>query len=192
MPYSILKGIDEKTNTKVSTKHISLPEITRIPMSGLDMAKLNPDAKLLKYPDLYNYKTIDELFSDCNKIILLVLTINNMSGHWCSLFKNKQGIHYFDSYGVPPDYQFELLSKNKRKELNQAQDYLNHLLRNSNVIFNNITYQKPNTQTCGEHTTFRLHNSNACDIEYLNFFVNNNLEPDIYVSNWCFSKLNNI
>lgn len=188
----ILTGINEKLNTKVSTTKKSLPEITRIPLSGLDMMLLNPDAKLLKYPELYAYKTIDELFSDCDKIILLVLTITDSMGHWVALFKNKEGINYFDSYGVPPDYQFELLTKNKRKELNQIHNYLNQLLRNSNVIFNNITFQKPNTQTCGEHTTFRLHNYNATHTDYLNFFINNNLEPDIFVSNWCFDKLKNI
>jgi hypothetical protein len=192
MPYYMLNGIDEKTNTRVSTQKKQLPEITRIPLSGLDMMKLNPDAKLIKYPDLYKYKTIDELFADCDKVIILVLTISNSSGHWTALFKNKQGINYYDSYGVPPDYQFELLSKNKRKELNQPNDYLNYLLRNSKCIFNNITYQKPNTQTCGEHSSFRLNNSMLNDKQYLKFFTKNNLEPDIFVSNWCFNKLNKL
>jgi hypothetical protein len=170
----LLYGIDGKgeiENTRASLKYVKLPENTRRSLTGADMMKLNPDAKLLKYTDLYKYKSSTELFADCDKIILLYLTINDHSGHWCSLFKNKQGINYFDSYGVPIDYHFELLRPETRQKLNEPVDYLKNLLWNDNVIFNNITYQRPNTQTCGEHVSFRLNNSNMTNPEYLNFFL---------------------
>lgn len=68
-------------------------------------------------------RSVKELFSGCKKVIILYLTINETAGHWVCLFKNKTGLNYFDSFGVLPDYQFELLTKAKRKQLHEEQDY---------------------------------------------------------------------
>ena len=84
-----------------------MTDLTKISLSGLDMRVLNPDAKVLKYTDLYDYHNVDELFNDTDKVILLYLTMNDHSGHWTCLFKNKEGINYFDSYG---DYYTEKCS----------------------------------------------------------------------------------
>ena len=124
-----------------------MTDLTKISLSGLDMRVLNPDAKVLKYTDLYDYHNVDELFNDTDKVILLYLTMNDHSGHWTCLFKNKEGINYFDSYGVPIDYQYELLTPDKRHQLHVEQDYLKKLLFNEKVCYNNITYQKKGTQT---------------------------------------------
>jgi len=110
-------------------------------------------------------------------------------GHWTTLFLNQDGINFFDSYGVPPDYEFQLLSNKKRTELDQKQDYLKNMLKKYKVIFNNITYQLPNTATCGNHCSFRLYNSHLNDVEYLDFFRENKLVPDEFVADWCFKTL---
>ena len=110
-----------------------MTDLTKISLTGRDMMFLNPDAKLLTYTQLYDYDNVDELFSDCDKIIILYLTTSSRSGHWVCLFKNREGINYFDSYGVPIDFQFELLSKSQRKKLHEEQDYLKKLLFNEKV-----------------------------------------------------------
>ena len=122
--------IGEAINTKVSlTNNIKMPKTTRIPLSGFQMKQLNPDARLMRYTDLYHYKTSKDLFKDTDKIVLLYLTTSNTSGHYVGLFKNKNGvINYFDSYGMPMDYHFELLSNKLRNELNEPVNYLQKLL----------------------------------------------------------------
>jgi hypothetical protein len=183
----ILQGGTVEKSLKSNPK-----DLTQISLSGLQMKALNPTAKILKYTELYDYKNSKELFGDYDKIIILYLTINDMTGHWTALFKNKNGINYFDSYGVPLDFQFELLPPEKREELHEQQDYLKHMLFNEKVIYNNITYQKLHTQTCGDHVSFRLHNSSLNDLDYFNIFADNNLKPDEFVAEWCFSRLDNI
>jgi len=169
-----------------------MTDLTKISLSGLDMRVLNPDAKVLKYTDLYDYHNVDELFNDTDKVILLYLTMNDHSGHWTCLFKNKEGINYFDSYGVPIDYQYELLTPDKRHQLHVEQDYLKKILFNEKVCYNNITYQKKGTQTCGDHVSFRLGHSSINNLDYFNIFAKRKLDPDEVVSKWCFSKLKNL
>ena len=76
-------------------------DITKYPLSGLEMEQLNPDAKILNYTQLYDYNNVKQLFGKYKKLIILYLIQNERSGHWTCLFKNKSGIHFFDSYGVP-------------------------------------------------------------------------------------------
>ena len=51
---------------------------TRTPLSGAEMKFLNPDAKIMTYPELYDYKTIEELFSE-NKKIMNVIQLREMT-----------------------------------------------------------------------------------------------------------------
>ncbi len=181
----------QKIQSQIKLLHLlgGSTDITKYALNGYEMMKLNPTAKLLKYTDLYNYDNVEDLFGNYKQIIILYLTIDNQTGHWTTLFKNKNGINYFDSYGVPIDFQFELLTKDKRMRLHQEQDYLKKLLFNHKVIYNNITYQKPNTATCGCFVSHRLANSQLNDLEYFNIFSDNNLEPNEFVANWCFKQL---
>ena len=165
---------------------------TRTPLSGAEMKFLNPDAKIMTYPELYDYKTIEELFSENKKIIILYLLQSKHIGHWTTLFINQDGINFFDSYGVMPDYELELLSKDKRKQLDEEQDYLkNHLLKDYKTIYNNITYQgtEKGISSCGCFVSHRLAYSYLDNKQYLNIFISSGMKPDDLVSKWCFSKL---
>jgi hypothetical protein len=167
-------------------------DITKRPLSGMEMMALNPDAKLYRYTDLYNYDNVEDLFGDSDKIIILYLLQSASSGHWVALFKNKDGLNYFDSYGVPEDYQFELLPFKQRQKLHEEQNYLKKMLFHKKVCFNNITYQGKGTATCGCFVSHRLHNYRLNDLQYFNIFARQKLTPDEYVSKWCFSKLKNL
>ena len=165
---------------------------TKYALNGLEIRLLNPDAKVLKYTDLYDYEDIGELFKDTDKIIILYLMMSDSVGHWTTLFLNQDGINFFDSYGVPPDYEFQLLSNKKRTELDQKQDYLKNMLKKYKVIFNNITYQEQGTMTCGCFVSHRLNFSHLNDPQYFSIFYDSGEEPDKYVSNWCFNKLDSL
>jgi len=165
---------------------------TKYALNGLEIKLLNPDAKILKYPDLYKYDSVEEIFGDKRKVIILYLMINDSVGHWTTLFLNQDGINFFDPYGVPPDFEFELLSKRKRTQLDQEQDYLLQMLSPHKVIFNNITYQEQGTMTCGCFVSHRLNHSHLNDPQYFSIFADSNKRPDNLVADWCFSKLKNL
>ena len=162
------------------------------PLNGLEIQMLNPRAKVLTYTQLYDYKDLDELFSGgCNQIIILYLLIDAKSGHWTTLFKNQNGYNFYDPYGVPPDYELQLLNKEKRKEFNEECDYVLHLLSigSNDVIFNNISYQRKGTATCGCFVSHRLNHSHLNDEEYFKIFTSSNAKPDDVVVKWCYNKL---
>ena len=167
-------------------------DVKKSALNGLQIRALNPDAKVLKYTELYDYKSIEDLFKDTRKVIILYLMFSESAGHWTTLFLNQDGINFFDPYGVPPDYELELLSKSKRRQLDEEQDYLKNMLEPYKVIFNNITYQDEYSTTCGCFVSHRLFYSHLNDQQYFSIFTDSGMRPDNLVANWCFSKLQNL
>lgn len=168
----------------------NMPNIVNIPLNGFQIRQLNPDANVYTYTELYQFDTVEDLFKDTDKVIILYLIASEKVGHWTCLFLNQDGIHFFDPYGVQPDFEFQLLSKEKRKFLNEEYDYLNkHLLKDYKVIYNNITFQREKTATCGCFVSHRLFHSNLSDPQYFSIFAQSDKKPDELVAEWCFKKL---
>ena len=117
------------------------------PLNGLEMALLNPDAKILKYTDLYRYKTVRALFGSYRKIIILYLIQGPMSGHWTCLFKNADGINFFDSYGDDPDPRIDKGIQAVANKLN-CKNYLKYKI-NSVCWQGNKTGTKKESSNCG-------------------------------------------
>ena len=158
-------------------------------LNGLEMKYLNPNTPILLYTDLYKYESPKELFNNSDSIILLYLLQSKSVGHWVLLFKNNDGYNLFDSYGVPSDFELDFLSPEKRKELNQQYDYLTLLFRNVPLIYNNIQLQKGERQNCGCFVSHRNLNKHLTAEQYVNVFIDYNLEPNKYVVDYCFKKL---
>jgi hypothetical protein len=159
------------------------------PLSGYEMLKLNPDAKLMSYDQLNNVTNIKELFKNTNKLIILYLLQSKTSGHWCCLFLNNTGFNYFDSYGEDIDEQLKYLTKEERNDYNQKKDKLKQLLKNYFVIYNNISLQEKGTMTCGCFVTHRLHHYNENAKNYIDFFRLYVESPDLYVAKYCYNLL---
>lgn len=161
--------------------------LMNVPMTGADMMEYNPDARLFKYTDLYNYKTIDELFAHSDKIILLFLT-DDHSGHWTGLHRHGDTITFFDSYGLKIDDEFKFIPKKRADELGEKYKVLSLLLRNSpyKILYNKYHLQNPSPeiQTCGRHVSLYLLNAGKMDLDtYVKlFFAGKNKTPDQIVS----------
>lgn len=167
-----------------------MTDITHYSLNGDEMELLNPDAKILRYTQLDNYNNIEEIFSNCNKVIILYLLRSDHEGHWVCLFKNIRGIHFFDSYGHPYDYEIERLPAHKRQQLDEEKAQLKILLKNKNVDYSHINYQANDTDTCGCFVSHRLNNYKLSNKEYLDIFLKNNVsDPDLFVAKYCFNKL---
>lgn len=117
---------------------------------------------ILKYSELKNYKTIEELLPKdfSYKIILIESEMN--SGHWICLLRYGNFIEIFNSYGTRPSVELNFLSRVKKMILGQDEKFLNTILTECKgrykVIYNKKRFQKysNNIRTCGRHVLLRI------------------------------------
>ena len=128
-------------------------------------------SKIVTYPDLKNYKSIEQLFGNVDHVVLLFINEiegNNISGHWCLLTRTKRNnntiIEFLDPYGIDIDLQKKYYSKIWKDESGQTTNYLSRLLykfmkesKNNKVEYNEFGLQKekPDINTCGRHVGLR-------------------------------------
>jgi len=119
------------------------------------------ESKILKYSDLADYNTIDELLPKPRdfRIILIEDSINK--GHWCCILKYDKTIEWFNPYGIRPDAQKNLLGKMTNIMLGQERDYMTELMQKSKgykLIYNKKKLQKlkEGINTCGRWIILRI------------------------------------
>ncbi len=118
-----------------------------------------PDAHILLYNDLKNYRSIEELLPTNKSFCVLLYTNGNsgasIQGHWAALARHNNEILYFDSYGRPPDYPIDHWFKNNKA---QQTKYLSALLDSTSlpVFYNGTAYQNSHADvsTCGRYVVF--------------------------------------
>lgn len=132
------------------------------------------DSKVITYPEIQRYPTLQKLFGNKNKLIILYLNENGPSGlvgHWVLLTRikrdGKEIIEFSDSYGKQIDEALEYNDENKRKELDQEHGYLSRLLYDyldgfedsREVHYNELPLQKmkANINSCGRWCGMRAH-----------------------------------
>ena len=159
-------------------------------MTYQEMLNYNPDSRIILYNEIKNYKNINDLFNNKEKIIILYIMQvhgNHISGHWTCLFKNedKNEIHFFDSYGLEVDSEEKYVPLNIVHKYYEDYAYLSDLLNNStyNITHSKYKLQAPHVETCGRHVTLRLHNVELNDKQYYDCYFKNKIDnPDIIVS----------
>jgi len=125
-------------------------------------------SKMVLYPDLKSYRTLEELFGNKNKILLLYINRmhdNNISGHWTILLKKDNYCEYFDSYGNFIDFSLTLYKKKWRQASEQDKKYLSDLLYEwssdpkNEIHYNEKQYQAygNNINTCGRFVALRAY-----------------------------------
>lgn len=122
---------------------------------------LEPNTKVIRYTDLNDMSSIDEAFDDLGRCIILYLTEDNNTGHWCCMWKtNPDTIFYFDSYGEKPDEPLTWLNRSHRAELGIEDGRLTQMLRASGykVYYSPVQYQvdRGAVNTCGRWCVVRL------------------------------------
>jgi hypothetical protein len=82
----------------------------QIPLSGSDIERITEGkAQILKYSDLHQYNTIDDVFGDKESVIILYQKTSNF-GHWCCIFKapwKPETLYFFDSYSYQMDEEIK-------------------------------------------------------------------------------------
>ena len=164
----------------------------KYPLNGLEIMKLNPQAKILKYNQLNNIKTPDELFKTHNAIIILYLLKSKWEGHWVCVLKNGDGYYFFDSYGKHPDAQIDNLTPKERKEYNEKRKTIENIFKNDIIHYNNVPLQKKGTQVCGCYVSHRLQYPHLTNKEYRDELFKYGDNTDYTVAKICLNRLNNI
>lgn len=154
-----------------------LAEYENIALSNIEVLKLiNGRAKLILYPNLYKYKTIDEILHPYGACIIL-FEAKPRYGHWCCIFKvNDHLLEFFNPYGGfiegYPDSSLEYIPLDFRLKTHQYYPYLSMLMYNSpyELSYNEYPFQKHNRniKSCGRHCAIRLVFRNLSLEEYKN------------------------
>lgn len=166
-----------------------LKPLKKYPLSDTDIQKvLEPDTKIITYPELYKYNHIDEIFDDKGRAIMLYLTENDTTGHWVGLIKKGNVIEMYDPYGFKPDTQPENLGASKafNKEHGQLYPKFTQMVNNDGyrLIYNKVRSQpfEADVNTCGRHVLTRILLKNLSLNKYNKLLSsikkNNNINPD--------------
>lgn len=167
---------------------IGLGKLKRYAISSDDIMKtFNNNVKIISYPELEKYNTIDEVLGGFDAVFILYMTGFN-KGHWTLLFKrpNSNYVEFFDPYGFIVDSQLNYTDP----EYNGSKyPYLTKLLYTSpyKIHYNNHKLQKPKKEvsTCGRHCIVRLENNNISVDKYakvLRSFEKMGIDPDDIVT----------
>lgn len=136
-------------------------------LSDSEMMKLvEGKARLIIYPEISEYKDIDQLLGKYRACIILYITQiledGSVYGHWTCVFQagwKTDTICYFDPYGDVPDYPLNFMSDVARREYGQ-EPVLSSMLKNSGykVVYNIAPLQKHNkgNAICGRLVGLRL------------------------------------
>ena len=129
-------------------------------LSGNEMMRIVKNkAKLLTYPQLKQYKTLDDLMKPYGAVILLYLTHPNY-GHWVGIIQHPDRIEMFDSYGIVPDDELKFASMKFREDNDMISPYLLNLFAKSGlpVEYNSDKLQKfaQGVNTCGRWVALRI------------------------------------
>jgi len=143
-----------------------IKELETKSFSGEDITDLlDNKTKIVTYPELQKYNSIDKLLSPYDNVVILYETKKNY-GHWVCLIKHKKDnvIEFMDSYGLMPDDELKFVPMHFRISNDELKSHLTALLYNCpyDVEYNHYKLQK-NTRdvnrkiaTCGRHVAVRL------------------------------------
>jgi len=171
----------------------ALERVKEYPLSDGDIRRMLGGTKIVTYPQLKRLRTIDDLFDEQGRALVLFLTESPTEGHWVCLLNKKKGIEFFDPYGDTPQEIKEELPKSKRESLDMESPYLSRLLKASGrpVFYNTFAFQKTkrDVNTCGRHCVARLLYAPYSLEKYKSIIDQSGMSPDDFVSGLTASML---
>jgi len=203
-----MPDVVEVTDTPVtpavnSDKFAKLKFMMMQPTSMSDLRYLlNDKVNVVKYSDLDNYKSIDEVLGPymCSCILYPGPPDLTDVGHWCALFCNSgvgNRLEFFDSYGCYIDQKIELYNDDvdnidTMHPPTKIEPKLLELIINSrfadNMHYNDTPYQSEDVATavCGLWCVMRIKNKHLNDNGFRKLFydlpVSHRIPPDLLVT----------
>jgi hypothetical protein len=134
-------------------------------ITGEDFSRFltNGEQHIIKYSDLENIKTIEELLPESRDYRIILVETNYNTGHWCCILRYGKTIEWFDSYGLAVDGELKFINVLKNKMLGQDFKHLTRILyeatkRGFHTIYNKRKLQKykDGVNTCGRWVILRI------------------------------------
>ena len=114
---------------------------------------------VIKYSELDNYNNMEDLFKECDRVLLLYESKIN-SGHWTCLINQPKQIVFFDPYSLEPDSQLAFTNIKFRESIGIKKPYLSYLMYKTKkpIDYNNVQLQvlKEGVETCGYWCAVRM------------------------------------
>lgn len=154
-------------------------------------ALLGSETRIITYPELAKYKSMDELLDRNGRAVILFLTDpkNRKTGHWIGVFTRPDGAYEtFDAYGLPYGGPKRWLTGGELKDMGQSKPLLTNLLAAAGkpVYVSRMPLQKAGRDiaTCGRWLALRMMLSRMPDDEFWDMAHSYpGLSPDAWVSN---------
>lgn len=162
-----------------------LKKIQSYSFSDKDMMRLvEGKANLVTYPEIKNYKSIDQLLGKHRACIILYVQKDKpeVYGHWCCIFERldvPKLINFFDPYGFFPDAALNWNSDKKNDELGQEAPFLSLLIMKAldkyNFVYSNYKIQSlsKNNNICGRVVGLRLNFREFSNREFYELLTKN-------------------
>jgi hypothetical protein len=116
---------------------------------GLVRQALGNNTRILKYSELKNYETIDDLLPNINDFFIVLLEEEMNSGHWTCMMRTPTCYYYFNSYGQKYDVDISVIPMCIRKILGEDKREISRLLDGKTCEWNNTKLQGDKSQVCG-------------------------------------------
>jgi hypothetical protein len=108
--------------------------------------------RILKYSELKNYETINDLLPNINDFVILLLEDSQNHGHWTCLMKyDNDKYYYFNSYGKKYDTDLSVVPMCIRRILGQENKEIARLLDGKTCSWNKNAFQNERSQVCGRY-----------------------------------------
>lgn len=118
---------------------------------------------IIKYSELRNYKSLDELLPNQFDFKIILLETNRNQGHWVCIIRMYSTIELFNSYGIPIDSEWKFIPDSVERLLKQNIRYLSNLIKKNNkfkIVSNKYKFQSKDpsvaTATCGRWVILRI------------------------------------
>ena len=134
------------------------------------------DNVIVKYSDLDEFKSLNDLMNGNNYVIILIESQKN-SGHWVALYKKDNNTYYyFNSYGKKYDDDISTICAMSDLILGNERNSIRNLAQKSNadIVYNKVRYQNNTSTTCGRWCllAITMFNMNYNMKQLQNFFKN--------------------
>lgn len=117
---------------------------------------LGDATRILKYSELKNYETINDLLPKINDFVIILLEEDVNRGHWTALMKPSSGYYYFNSYGTKYDTDISVIPLCIRRILHEDRREITRLLDGHPCEWNRTKLQGEKSQTCGRYCVLAI------------------------------------
>ena len=137
-------------------------KIIHEPMDDGDIRAYFPNARVMRYADLADYESIEEVLPKDKSYAILLYQHRPNDGHFVCIMRYGKTIEFFCSYGSKIDGPLYWTALKDRKALGEGKPYLSMLLKKASkefkAVHNPVDFQskKDGVATCGAYCVVRI------------------------------------